>query len=197
MGELGKSEAVVPKLISELYDKGYHVYMDNRYTRIKLFQYSEINGTAACGTARKDRIMLPRSLLNESLKRREGAFRRSGNVMMLWYWDKKEVYFLSTIHQTEFAQTAKKNKRGEDIIKPVLVNHYNRFMGGIDRNDAMIGNYSSIRKSMKWTIKVAFHFIEEAVLNSFALFDKLIRKKRFPQFKLLLIRQMLGEVTMQ
>ena len=70
-------------------------------------------------------------------------------------------------------------------------------MGSIDRNDAMIGNYSSVRKSMKWIREVVFHFIEEAVLNSFILFDKVIGKKRFLQFKLLLIRQMLGDVTME
>ena len=162
--------------------------MDNWYTSLKLFQHLESNGTAAHGTARKDRIMLPRSLHTKSLKRGESAFRRSGNVMMLRYQDKKEVHFLSTIHQMESARTGKKNKQGEDIIKPVLVNHYNRFMGGIDRNDAMIGNYSSVRKSMKWITKVAVHFIEEAVLNSFILFNKVIGKKRFLQFKLLLIR---------
>ena len=70
-------------------------------------------------------------------------------------------------------------------------------MGSIDRNDAMIGNYSSVRKSMKWIREVVFHFIEEAVLNSFILFDKVIGKKRFLQFKLLLIRQMLGDVMEQ
>ena len=49
---------------------------------------------------------------------------------------------------------------------------------------------------MKWTTKVAFHFIEEAVLNSLILFDKVIEKKRFLQFKLLFICWMLGDVTM-
>ena len=76
----------------------------------------------------------------ESLKRGESAFRISGNVMMLRYRDEKEVYLLSIMHQMESARTGKKNKQGEGIIKPVLVNHYNCFMGGINRNDAMIGN---------------------------------------------------------
>ena len=48
---------------------------------------------------------------------------------------------------------------------------------------------------MKCTTKVTFHFFEETVLNSFILFDKVIGKKRFLQFKLLLIHQMLGDVT--
>ena len=58
----------------------------------------------------------------------------------------------------------------------------------------MIGNCSSVKKSMKCTTKVTFHYIEETVLNSFTLFDKVIGKKRFLQFKLLLIRQMLRDV---
>ena len=97
----------------------------------------------------------------------------------------------------ESAQTGKKNKQGEDIIKPVLVNYYNRFLGGTDRHSAMIDNYSYVRKSMKGTTKVAFHLIEEAVLNSFILFDKVNGKKRFLQLKLLLICHMLGDVTME
>ena len=141
--------------------------------------------------------MPPQSLRYKSLKHGESAFRRRGNVMILRYQDKKEAHFLSTIHQMESARTRKKHKQGEDIIKPVQVNHYNRFLGGIDRHDAMIGNYSSVRKSMKWTTKVAFHLIEEAVLNSFILFNKVNGKKRFLQLKLLLICHMLGDVTME
>ena len=64
--------------------------MNNWYTKLKLFHYLESNETAAYCTGRKDRIMPPQSLRNESLKRMESAFRRSGNV-----------YFLSTIHQME------------------------------------------------------------------------------------------------
>ena len=118
--ELGKSRAVVPKLMSEPYNKGYHVYTNNWYTSLKLFnQHLESNGTAACGTAREDPIMPPQSLCYKSLKHGESAFRRRGNVMILRYQDKKEVHFLSTIHQMESARTRKKNKQGEDIIKPV------------------------------------------------------------------------------
>ena len=110
MEELGKSGAVVPKLMSELYYKGYHVYMDNWYTSLKLFQHLESHGTAACVTAWKDWIMPPQSLHKKSLKCGERAFRRSANVTVLPYPYKKEVYFLSTIHQMESAWTGKENK---------------------------------------------------------------------------------------
>ena len=49
--------------------------------------------------------------------------------------------------------------------KLVLVNQYNKFVGGIDHNYAMLVNYSLVRKNLKWFTKVASHFIEEAVLN--------------------------------
>ena len=55
--------------------------------------------------------------------------------------------------------------------KLVLVNQYNKFVGGIDRNNAMLLNYSLVRKNIKRFTKVAFHFIEEAVLNWSILFD--------------------------
>ena len=45
-------------------------------------------------------------------------------------------------------------------------------MRGVDRKDALIGNYTSVSKSLKWTTKVAFHFIEKAILNAFMLFNK-------------------------
>ena len=37
--------------------------------------------------------------------------------MMLRYRYKKEVYFLSTIHQMEYTRTGQKNKQGENIVK--------------------------------------------------------------------------------
>ena len=50
--QFGKSEAVVPKLMSDLFDFGCKLYVDNWYTSKKLFRYLEENGTGACGTAR-------------------------------------------------------------------------------------------------------------------------------------------------
>ena len=43
--ELGKSGAVVPKLMSDLYGNGYHLYVDNWYTSERLFKHLSENGT--------------------------------------------------------------------------------------------------------------------------------------------------------
>ena len=100
------------------------------------------------------------------------TFHRDGNLLMVRLRDKKEIYFLSTIHQATVAQTGKTTRDGTPVSKLVLVNAYNQKDGCVDRNDALIGNYSSVRKTLKWTTKVAFHFIEEAVLNSFISYTK-------------------------
>ena len=56
---LGISGAVIPQLMPDLHNQGYHVYMDNWYTSEKLFTHLETNNTAACGTARQNRLKPP------------------------------------------------------------------------------------------------------------------------------------------
>ena len=183
--ELGKSGAVVPKLMSELYGKGHHLYVDNWYTSERLFRHLEQNGTVACGTAMGYRLRVPNSLKTQALEKGEHAFRRDENLLMVRYRDKKEIYFLSTIHESDIERAPRKGRHEVAPLKLKLVNAYNKNMGGVDRNDALIGNYSSVRKTLKWTLKVVFHFIEETVLNSFSLHDKVNPGKlRFMHYKL-------------
>lgn len=83
----------------------------------------------------------------------------------------KRKNFLSTIHKANVINTRKRDHQGNVVRKLKLIHNYNRCMGGVDRNDQTIGTYSCIRKSMKWTKKVAFNFIE-GVLNAHILFKK-------------------------
>ena len=79
------------------------------------------------------------------------------------------------------------------LSKLKLVQDYNKNIGGVDRNDSLISNYTSVRKSLKWTTKVACHFIEEAILNVFILFNKANPGKiRFMHFKLNIIKSIIS-----
>ena len=79
-------------------------------------------------------------------------------------------------------------KTGRHELSPSklsLVNYYNKYMEGVDRNDALIGNYTCVRKTFTRTVKVVMHFLEEAVLNAFLLFDKNnAGKAHFMNFKM-------------
>ena len=75
--------------------------------------------------------------------------------------DKKEIYSLPTLHEATVIDTRKRDKHCNVIRMLKLVDDY-KFIGGVDRNDEIIGTYSAVRKSMEWTKKVAFHFIHKA-----------------------------------
>ena len=68
--------------------------------------------------------------------------------------DKKELFFLSTIHSAE-ASRDKNGKEGELVVNQ----DYNKYMSGVDKKEAIIGTYSSCRKTLKWTTKVVIHMI--------------------------------------
>ena len=141
-----------------------------------------------CETAMPRRIKYPKSMKEVNLKRGESTFRRDSNVLLVRLQDKKELFFLSTVHSGE-ASRDKDGKEGK-----LLVNQdYNKYMGGVDKNDAIIGTYSSCRTTRKWTTKVVIHMIEEAMLNAFILYNKNTPRKKmqFLKFKLEYIRSIL------
>ena len=67
--------------------------------------------------------------------------------------------------------------------------------GEVDKNDAMIRNYSCIRKTYKWYKKIIFYFLEEALYNGFIVYSKKDEKKftKFMLFKLEVIHEMLED----
>lgn len=88
---LGKSGAVIPRLMQDLLGKGYKLFVDNWYTSEELFSYLYENETTACGTARKNRLRLPASLKTTRLAKGEHAFRRKDNMLAVRLNDKKKV----------------------------------------------------------------------------------------------------------
>ena len=120
----------------------------------------------------RNRIKAAKSLKDQPLEKGGGVYWRNENLLMVRYKDKKKN-FLSTIHDI---QTERMPKQRQDEVAPSklkLINDYNANMGGVDWNDVLIGNYTCVRKSFKWTVKVAIHCVEEAVLSSFILYDKI------------------------
>ena len=88
---------------------------------------------------------------------------------MVHYKDTKGIYFLHIIHEVKKERALKRGWKDLSGSKLSLANDYNKYMGGIDLNDTLIGNYTSVHKTYQWTIKVVIHFIDEAGLNAFIL----------------------------
>ena len=74
-------------------------------------------------------MQLPKSFMNEKLKKGEFSFRRSKNMSALRYQDKKEMYMLSTIYKADTVNVRRRNRREDNIIqKPKAINDYNQKM---------------------------------------------------------------------
>lgn len=112
-----------------LLGKGYKLFVDNWYTSEELFSYLYGNDTAACGTARKTRLKLPASLNTPRLTKGEHAFRRKDDMLSVQLNDKKEIYFLSTMHKANVVDTGKRDRHANNVRKLQLVNDYNKYMG--------------------------------------------------------------------
>ena len=67
-------------------------------------------------------------------------FRRDGNLLLVRHKDKKEIYF-SLIHGIKIERIPKRGREETAASKLSLVNDYRKFMGGVDWNGALIGDY--------------------------------------------------------
>ena len=52
------------------------------------------------------------------------------------------------------------------MSRSFVINKYNQSMGGVDLHDRMVSFYPIAIRSNKWTIRLFFHFIDMALVNS-------------------------------
>ena len=117
-------------------------------------------------------------------------------MLALRYQDKKEIYMLSTVHKADTVNIRRRNRREDKIIqKPKIIVDYNQKIGRVDKNDAIIGNYSCIRKCYKWYIKIFFSLFRRSCFNAFIIYKNYLPQPKytFMEFKLEIIRSMLGD----
>eukprot|EP00117_Sycon_ciliatum_P004759 scpid70461/ scgid8993/ PiggyBac transposable element-derived protein 4 len=180
--QLGSTGAIVVHLMGELLGKGYHVYLDNWYTSLDLATYPKANTTGMCGTMRANRRGIPNELKKLDFPKAQYAFRRKGALLLVKLHDKTVIYLLSTVHNADLVRTGKTTRQGQ-YVKRLQVNHqYNSRMGGVDKNDAMVTAFSAVRRTLKWYVKVGFHFVEEAVQNAYITYRMHGGKKKHHAF---------------
>ena len=209
-GDLGKTGLVCVRLLRGLQHKGFQVYFDNFYTSVPLFYYLSSRGISACGTMRTNRKFFPREMLSEAvpgLTRGEFVWASYKDLLALTWKDRKAVSFLSTIHDPDLGeQVTRRQKVGgryqeRQVNCPKLVNDYNRYMGGVDKNDQL----AIVRKEMKqlsWYNRVFIKLLEMAIYNSYVM-EETVKTHRNPAGKVIrgvldfkddLVSQLVGNV---
>lgn len=113
---------------------------------------------------------------------------KPGFVIYFIAWmDNKPVHLLSSLKSTitqceRYVETKGKGKGGwesQTMPQPSIINIYNRFIGGTDKNDQYISYIRPNLKSMSWVVRVYVHLIIISVVNAFIIYSALQDKKGY------------------
>ena len=137
--EHGLATRVVFDLMKPYLDKGYHLYVDNFYTSLKLIQELEKRKTYACGTVRINRGEFPKAFKVANLDVGSSTYLRMNYILAVHWKDKRDVFVLSSIHGNK-EETIQSHK-GENS-KPTMIQCYSMKMGGVDKCDQRLSYYS-------------------------------------------------------
>jgi hypothetical protein len=103
--------------------------------------------------------------------------------------DKKEVGMISTVHCVE---TVTVTRNGIEKVKPQVVVDYNNKMGGVDRVDQHLADYTIPRKRGRDTTKkIFFHILNLSLWNSYVLYLKLGERKSHLDFRMNVVKEIM------
>ncbi|XP_065370768.1 piggyBac transposable element-derived protein 4-like [Calliphora vicina] len=118
-----KTKTVVLKLMDSFLNRGHHLFMDNYYNSVKLSQTLLHYKTHTTGTLRFNRKPNPKCITTKKLKNGEMIWRRTGNVYVTKWKDKRDVLSITTAHHPCLIEVS--NRRGQKQMKPIDVVAYN------------------------------------------------------------------------
>ena len=147
-------------LVEKLKGRGHHVYTDNFYSSPALFAELKEHGFGACGTVQINRKgMLAELKVN--LPRGDMCTVAIDECMVALKWaDKHQVPMLSTVYDDSMITKSRRTRQAkggrEEIRKPVMVEEYNKFMGGVDKSDQLMSYYGFSHTTVKWWRRAFF-----------------------------------------
>ncbi|XP_045207066.2 piggyBac transposable element-derived protein 5-like [Mercenaria mercenaria] len=156
----GLGERVVMDLVTPILNRGHHVYCDNYFTTVGLFEELQQQRTYACGTFRSNRRGISITM-------------QKGNMVATAWRDKKTVFILSTNFDPTTPRTTvqRRQKDGsqKDVSCPESVRNYTKYMNGVDHADRLRAMYSLARKSAKWWKYLFWFLVDLAIVGAYIL----------------------------
>ena len=199
--QFGLGGNVVKRLTRKITGKNHVVYCDNFFTSASLFSDLLKDKIYSCGTYNRTRKCYPQSLkatAKSGLKNRgDYMYRQCGNLLVSLWQDTKTLSCLSTNECPSEVTARRRQKDGThaEIPCPLAIKVYNKFMGGVDKND-QLRRYYSIRTKSRKCYKYLFWFLfDVAIVNSFILYGlspAVGRQKTLKDFRVELANQMIG-----
>ena len=180
ISENGLAHDVVMELVTPFARQGYNVFFDNFYTSPALLHTCQENGLGATGTLNTNRRGVPVSvkqlqqLLNKgNVERGTGYYVRDNDDVYVCWKDNKCVCVASNCypgHSTETVRRRSKTPSGQFVMRdlplPSAVSQYNKFMGGVDKSDQLIGYHRVVRQTKKYWKTIMYHLLEICITNA-------------------------------
>lgn len=171
--ELGLGPSVVLRL-TETLTPGSFLYFDRYFSTVRLFKELDKMGFQATGTILLNRLKQIKFKNDRQLKRGESQefmlTEHNSSISVVKWKDTKCVTTISTISGINPACTVdrwcKQEKKKLKIDCPNVIKDYNSHMGGVDICDQQLEYYRTYIKTKKWPVKIAHHFIDLAIVNS-------------------------------
>ena len=96
---------------------------------------------------------------------------RKGDILVCKYEDRKTLYSLTSKYTAGLVPKTKKYGGRTYYQLSKQLDHYNEFMGSVDKADQYLEPYSYSRKSLAWFKKIAIHFVDRLVLNNYLVYS--------------------------
>ena len=181
---LSKPSKYVLDLIEPYFDKPRTVTLDNWFSSVRLADKLAERNWRMTGTMRKSRRELPSEIME--FKRKEEHVSRylycnSNKIQktLCTYVPKpgRVVVLLSTADHSASDHAA--------TGKPLIVEAYNAFKGGVDMFNEIMKSRSCRRKTRRWPLRVLYFILDASAYNSFVLFRTVEKMKRIDFLKAL------------
>lgn len=152
--------------------------MDNLFTSLPLLRELCSMNIYVIGTLRINRATGVQNFLADPKlfqRRWSSVTTTDDNITVLRWQYTKPVHTVPTYagaHPDIVKRYDRKVKERIDVTRPFAIQEYNKFMGGVDMMDRMIAHYPHGFKNKKWYLRVYFHMLNMAIVNSWLLYKK-------------------------
>ena len=177
--QFGSSGLVVLDLVKDV-PVGSAIFIDNYFASIKLIKkLTELGYRITC-TLRSNRIQkCPISTENEFAQKKRGyceSFISDNKTCIVVAWkDSKRVLVGSNHIGVEPKLTLKRWDKVKqcrvDVTAPQIINHYNKFMGGVDSMDMLLALHPIPFKSKRWYSRIIWRILDVMVINSWIIMN--------------------------
>lgn len=175
--------------------KYFKLYFDNWFTSLKLVEHLASRKIMSCGTVQQRRLKGLTFKSDKQLQKLDrGAFdeheiqETENTITGLKWYDNRAVCFLSSFKNSypviNCKRYDKKKKEYVQVPIPNMVSDYNSHMGGVDLHDQFISYYRMSFRSKKYYLRLVFHLIDMAVVNSWLLLRRVEKKKEISYHQL-------------